>query len=286
MRKLLVPIMASLFLAACAAPLPIKIASWAFDGISYLSTGKSITDHGLSLVAQKDCALWRPVKGEKICSDIVDPDEVLVADVSGKIGSVRNTPAVEAILIDEEDASAPKGDPSLVAAEFGEDIQASAPTEIEGLKKREGEDINGLGSIATAVQAVTLPYSVTGDGRAMIIKVSLKDIIVDEPKKIPAPVVPSATLNGGFYYVIGSFRRDINARERVAEQSVFAPRIVVKLRDDGGRQYRVVVGPVPVERRQALRRQIVDAGIPDVWALRMRSQAMLAALLGNTSGNS
>ena len=80
MRKLLVPVVVPLFLAACAAPLPVKIASWAIDGLSYLSTGKSIADHGISAIARKDCALWRTVKGEQVCTDPVDRDAVAVAE--------------------------------------------------------------------------------------------------------------------------------------------------------------------------------------------------------------
>ena len=60
-------ILCSVLLAACSLPTPVKIASWVADGISYLTTEKSVTDHGISLVVRKDCALWRGIKGEKIC---------------------------------------------------------------------------------------------------------------------------------------------------------------------------------------------------------------------------
>ena len=51
----------------CALPLPYQIASWTFDGLSYITTEKSVTDHGISLLAQKDCALLRVVHGAEIC---------------------------------------------------------------------------------------------------------------------------------------------------------------------------------------------------------------------------
>jgi len=41
--------------------MPLQVASWALDGISYIMTEKSVTDHGISVVAQKDCAVWRGV---------------------------------------------------------------------------------------------------------------------------------------------------------------------------------------------------------------------------------
>lgn len=60
-------VLCSVLLGACAIPAPLKFASWALDGIAYLTTEKSVTDHGISLVAQQDCALWRGVTGEPIC---------------------------------------------------------------------------------------------------------------------------------------------------------------------------------------------------------------------------
>jgi hypothetical protein len=69
-------IVCSVMLSGCAMPLPFQLASWALDGISFLATEKSLSDHGLSLVAQKDCAIWRGLKGDNICSEISD-DEIL-----------------------------------------------------------------------------------------------------------------------------------------------------------------------------------------------------------------
>ncbi len=60
-------VLCSVLLGEFAIPAPLRFASWAFDGIAYLTTEKSVTDHGISLVAQQDCALWRGVTGEHIC---------------------------------------------------------------------------------------------------------------------------------------------------------------------------------------------------------------------------
>ncbi len=59
----------SVLLAGCSLPAPLKFVSWVADGIAYLTTEKSVTDHGISLVARQDCALWRGIKGEQICRD-------------------------------------------------------------------------------------------------------------------------------------------------------------------------------------------------------------------------
>ena len=51
-------------LSGCAIPPIISVASVALDFASYGATGKTITDHGLSAVLQKDCALLRGLEGQ------------------------------------------------------------------------------------------------------------------------------------------------------------------------------------------------------------------------------
>ena len=73
-------VLCSVLLGACAMPVPVKVASWALDGIAYLTTEKSVTDHGISLMAQQDCALWRGLMGEQICQS---EDGIAVAAAEG-----------------------------------------------------------------------------------------------------------------------------------------------------------------------------------------------------------
>ena len=61
-------------------PPAITLASLAADVVSYASTGKSVSDHGISLVLQKDCALLRGFKGE-ICLE-PDPAAEFVASLA------------------------------------------------------------------------------------------------------------------------------------------------------------------------------------------------------------
>jgi sporulation related protein len=53
----------------CGLPPAVMIASYAADGVSYVATGKSVSDHGISEVTGRDCAVWRIVEGESICKD-------------------------------------------------------------------------------------------------------------------------------------------------------------------------------------------------------------------------
>ena len=58
-----------IFLGACGLPPALQIASWVANGLSYLTTNKSVSDHGISMVSGQDCAVHRGLSGDDICSD-------------------------------------------------------------------------------------------------------------------------------------------------------------------------------------------------------------------------
>ena len=76
MKKLCILVL-PLFLAGCGLPPAFAIASYAVDGILLLTSGKTSTDHAISIVAQQDCAMWRIIQGEEICTDyqVIEPGE-------------------------------------------------------------------------------------------------------------------------------------------------------------------------------------------------------------------
>lgn len=74
-----------LLLAGCALPPAVTVASLAADGVSYLATGKSTTDHAISAIAQEDCALVRAVREEAICV----PKGAAVAGMTGPVQGRR-----------------------------------------------------------------------------------------------------------------------------------------------------------------------------------------------------
>jgi SPOR domain len=63
------PLLLLLLAAGCAVPPAVTIASFAADGVSYIATGKSVTDHGISAATGHDCALLRPVLSDKPVCD-------------------------------------------------------------------------------------------------------------------------------------------------------------------------------------------------------------------------
>ncbi len=58
----------ALLLSGCALVPPwVAYVSLGMDGASYLTTGKGAADHAVSEVLDKDCVLWRFIKGQEIC---------------------------------------------------------------------------------------------------------------------------------------------------------------------------------------------------------------------------
>ena len=59
---------ACMLLSACGTPVS-SFANMALSSVSYFFTGKTTTDHGLSLVLQEDCEIIRALEGQ-ICRPI------------------------------------------------------------------------------------------------------------------------------------------------------------------------------------------------------------------------
>lgn len=58
----------ALWVSGCAIPPVVTAASFAVDIVSLGETGKTVSDHGLSFVTQRDCALFRAFQGP-VCQD-------------------------------------------------------------------------------------------------------------------------------------------------------------------------------------------------------------------------
>jgi hypothetical protein len=54
---------AAVVLSGCGLPPVLTFASSAADIFSYLATKKTVTDHGISFVLERDCALLRVLDG-------------------------------------------------------------------------------------------------------------------------------------------------------------------------------------------------------------------------------
>ena len=54
-------------LSGCGLPLTIQIVSLALNGLSFVLTQISTTNHAVSAVSEEDYALHRSLKGQAVC---------------------------------------------------------------------------------------------------------------------------------------------------------------------------------------------------------------------------
>ena len=76
-----------ILLGGCGLPPAVAIASYVADGVSYLVTGKSVTDHGISEATGRDCATWRLIKFESPCKKEPAQREEPAPVVEGELAS-------------------------------------------------------------------------------------------------------------------------------------------------------------------------------------------------------
>ncbi|MEQ8195938.1 MAG: hypothetical protein RIB59_15765 [Rhodospirillales bacterium] len=116
MKKSILVLAVSFLLGGCALPTSVQIASWAIDGISYLATKKSMTDHGISLVREQDCALWRMVKQEEVCVNYPDAATAIAENEETPDGgqqAIRVASLDDSVIAPSEQAEQP-GQPGQV----------------------------------------------------------------------------------------------------------------------------------------------------------------------------
>lgn len=65
--------------SACAwPPTAFQLATLMASGVSFATTGKDVSDHAISMVAGEDCATFRLIAGDPVCSPHDDAVAVVV----------------------------------------------------------------------------------------------------------------------------------------------------------------------------------------------------------------
>ena len=300
MRRFVFLIVGALFLSGCAIPLPLQIASWALDGLSMVATQKSVADHGISIFAQKDCAVWRGVTEGELCRNPISGDTMVAEDAaklptqSGLAKTASFGPSLVKALTLNTKVS--KGDIELaISLPMKSHVQvhdlpshASRASFAENTyAETELKNITVAPVMVNAFHAASQkPYSPVAEKMMASVKVKsvhVAAIATPSPKK---PTVKTVSAKAsvaktiarkmsvgiepikGIYFVIGSFRNPDNAKRLIDENSNLSP-YVLSAKLDGTNVYRVVVGPVPNGREKRLHRALAHDGFPDTWAIRV-----------------
>jgi hypothetical protein len=93
--RLCAVVMLAGLVSGCAIPPAITLAKLAGDGMLMMATGKSSTDHGVSLATGRDCATTYLFDGENYCRDGVaaaEPVQVAAAEVDYVAAYAVDTP--------------------------------------------------------------------------------------------------------------------------------------------------------------------------------------------------
>lgn len=160
-----------LILSGCGIPPAITIASYALDGAIFAASGKTARDHALSAVLDEDCAMFRVINGDSICTEYTPNDaaaagletmsaseEVLETTSDGRIIRVAAAPAQQtAPDLDIMVAQAPDA-PVLPATQATAPAPASRPIAVVA-----------HATASAALPAAGDPLLTTHDGRVILV---------------------------------------------------------------------------------------------------------------------
>lgn len=156
MKRLLVLGTAAVILGGCALPVPVQIASWALDGLSYLMTEKTVADHGISVLVQKDCAVLRGLLDDRDFCRNYDDTAIMVA--GGGAGFV---------LIDDGDDGADRD-------------QLGAPTDNQDTVDFDAASGTSAGPLATDGAAATNARPIIDDGVQLTAVLTYQPLVFED----------------------------------------------------------------------------------------------------------
>lgn len=110
--RVLLTVCFCMLLSACAEPLSSAV-NMTLSGVSYFFTGKTTTDHGLSLVLQEDCELLRILEGE-VCRS--ETNGYLRADLEVALEPLQGDTSLAGVTFVRPDGS-PAAPDTLLAEE-------------------------------------------------------------------------------------------------------------------------------------------------------------------------
>jgi hypothetical protein len=298
-------LLAPLALGACGLPIGVQIASLFADGVSYLTTDKSLTDHGISAVTGEDCALWRGVEGANICHEPAsDKEAETIVAALGKPKAPTSAPVLTAARGDAdlptevfaEAPESPPAKPSVIAlnerkpkpvAKVAAPITADAMILGTELPPTQPAQVRQFVDTSPLPAPATKPATTGMVAEALPPPPPAPPAANPEPKrpiklaqakleqasvKLPAKAAAKRTISAGkaTYYVIASYRRAADAA-KFAKRNPKTQAQVIEGTADGRQVFRVAVGPIDRKDSGAIKARLKQAGFKDTWRLTLNS---------------
>lgn len=235
-----------LFLSGCIGVVPpvVAVASYAIDGASLLVSGKSVSDHAISEIADEDCAMWRIVKLKKPCRPYQNSENIARVTVSDG----------EAVT-----QLADRSDVGLVTARTDSADKVLRSRRLAGARRT--RPVVATVPVATTATWITPP-------RAAVRRHSAVRTPVPVQTRTGSARIGGDGGSGVGYVVFGSFADRENAVCLARAHAQLHPAIVaVTVRRTV--IYRVISGGRSLPQADWLRRRFVAAGIRDAWVARL-----------------
>ena len=232
----------------------------ALNGVSFLATKKTVSSHAVSVIAQKDCALWRILKLDDICSDQPIPNYGETLAVAYSYPGADRSTGIDVLST---------GRTSLVAPA----VAGSSDAAIESLAGLEPalapEPDLKIEDAAAMVLASYAPAA--GPESVRTVRPSTKPVVPVRPmakdKSAPVTLKQVVTLSKGRYLILGSFHDRKTAAQHMRKLGSYDLAIMTA-NVKGKTAYRVAAGPYVDSASLFLaRRHFTSTGVPDAWAL-------------------
>lgn len=251
-----VPLMAVTLLGGCGAiPPALGLMSYAADGVSFLASGRTLSDHALSAVADQDCKLFRMAQNLEVCTDWGTEPKIATARPM-RFASDRDDPeswgddtgAVQ-VALGPVPATVEAGEPMALPAHLADVAKA-----LPGVAKAETAPVLATALIAPAAPpAPSASAAVPQPSRLVMTALvpSAPVAALPSPKADVSALVRAddaqarrdavrAAYEGRYLMVLGSFKGPEMAG-RLAKLHAGAK--VVKVDVHGEAYYRVVIEP-------------------------------------------
>lgn len=258
-------------LGGCALPLPVQIASWAIDGISYVATQKSVADHGISLAMDQDCAILRTVTEGAPCRQGTN-FEVQVAilgvkdqEAEGASTQVTFKEDIEAdIEVDLEFEAATDAPAAVESVELAEaDIEVDLDFETAA-----GPAADESASTEESMEVVETPVSVEPSPTTEQPVETASATPAETVTAVTNTVVAALKEGANLFYVIGSFASPERAHRLAERHNDLEPSVMpVKVRTK--EVFRVLVGPYRQDEMRAAGKRLHKHGVKHAWGVRV-----------------
>ncbi len=261
-----------LLIAGCGISPVVEVAYYGLQGLSLAASGRSVGDHAISAMLDKDCAVFRLVKGEAVCREPKEDEVPVSVAIARALKEDASAPRVVADADDPESgentegaertiASAATLDPMMVPRSMSDDVPAVAG--IAAVENATAPRTAAFSKppprqVAAAVTVRPLSAPETAAPGRQRTGWEATVALAERPDRVPGIRV----------LVLGSYLTRLRAR-RAARQWPSIATTVVSARIRGKTYYRVVTGPVGLAGIADERARLKSHGVPEFWTAKI-----------------